>query len=207
MLRFATAGLGLLMACLLPGKSSELPEPISQENFGAFLEDSPFLRTLDPSETYQLRGLATIGGQPVATVFNQKTEKTAVITTEEARNEWGLRLVEVSPSDNLSIVSVVLALSGEEFELAYEPERVAPAPRSNGAKGSKIQYDSKGRAQPPKELVAKYNSMSDQQRRKYWEWRNRYYQKNPKLKDSPDRFPIVDKAIEAIKAGKEPPRS
>lgn len=208
--RFATTGLGVLLALVVLARgtlsASELPEPISREDFGAFLEDSPFLRTLDPAETYRLRGLATIEGRPVATVFNQKTEKTAVVTTEEARNEWGLRLVEVSPSDNLSSVSVVLALSGEEFELAYEPERVAPAPRSKGGKGSKVQYDSKGRAQPPKELMAKYHSMNDQQRRKYWEWRNRYYQKNPKLKDSPDRFPVVDKAIEAIKAGKEPPK-
>ena len=84
---------------------------------------------------------------------------------------------------------------------------MAPAPRSQGGKGGKIQYDSKGRAQPPSELIAKYKSMNDQQRRKYWEWRNRYYEKNPKLKDSPDRFPIVEKAIEAIKSGKEPPRS
>lgn len=202
--------LGLLAAGLSLGggevPASDLPEPISQENFGALLEDSPFLRTLNPAETYRLRGLATIGGQPVATVFNQKTEKTAVITTEKARNEWGLRLVEVSRSDNLSSVSVVLALSGEEFELAYDPERVAPAPQRGGAKGSKVQYDSKGRAQPPKELIQKYYSMSDQQRRKYWEWRNRYYQKNPKLKVSPDRFPIVDKAIDAIKSGKEPPK-
>ena len=188
-------------------RSSELPEEVSQDHFGAFLDDSPFLRTLDPSETYRLRGLATIEGLPVATVFNQKTEKTAVITTEEARNEWGLRLVEVNSSQNLTGVTVRLALSGEEFELAYEPERVAP-PSRGGAGGGKyeVKLDSKGRPIPPPKLVEKYKSMSDKQRKAYWEWRNRYYEKNPKLKDSADRFPIVDKAIEAIKKGEQPPK-
>lgn len=187
--------------------ASELPEPISDDQFDAFLDDSPFLRTLDPAETYRLRGLATIEGKMVATVFNQKTEKTAVITGEEKRNEWGLRLVEVTSSDDLTGVLVTLELGGEEFELAYEPERITPGPQGGGAmKQYKVHYDSKGRAMPPKELMQKYHSMSESQRKKYWEWRNRYYEKNPKLKDSEKRFPVVDKAIDAIKAGKEPPK-
>ena len=175
-------------------------------HFEALLNRSPFRRTLILTETWSLRGLATFEGEPVATHFNRATEKSAVVTGDQS-NELGLKLVEVHEADDLGGVFVRIAFNGEEFQLEYEPERIAPAPASaRGAKNYRVKYDSRGRPIPPKDLIKKFHSMSREQRHKYMEWRNRFYGKYPKLKESADRFPIVDKAIDAIRKGKEPPR-
>ena len=61
--------LSLTLPCLAAGqeRDSEFPEALDDSHFAALMSDSPFLRTLDPSETFRLRGLATIGGEQVAT--------------------------------------------------------------------------------------------------------------------------------------------
>ena len=197
--------LSLAVPCLAAGqeRDSEFPEALDDSHFAALMNDSPFLRTLDPSETFRLRGLATIGGEQVATLFNQKTEKSMMVTVNGG-NEWGLKLVDVNESDDLTGVSVRLAMSGEEFELKYEAARVAPAPHEG--KRHEVKRDSRGNVMPPQPLIDKYRSMTDDQRKKYMAWREVYYRKHPELERSEKRFPIVEKVIDTIKSGKAPPK-
>lgn len=185
--------------------AGDLPEEVTGDHFDAFLNRSPFLRTLSLTETYSLRGVATIGEETVATLYNRQTKKSLVVS-EAGRNEWGLRLVEVAGSADLSGVAVRLAMSDEEFELKYEPERVAPAPKGGSGKRPEVKFDSRGRAIPPQSLIDQYRSMTDSQRATYMKWREAFYQKHPDLENSEKRFPIAEKAIEAVKAGKEPPK-
>ena len=50
----------------------------------------------------------------------------------------------------------------------------------------------------------KYNSLTGEQRGAYWKWANSYYEKHPELRRSEKRFPVVNKALDAIKAGRTP---
>ena len=180
----------------------ELPQPVAQANFNALKSHSPFTRVLDFSETYSLRGVALIGNESVARLYNKTTKKTVTVLENQA-NQLGMKLVSVQNNPNdLSGVSVMISVGGEQVELRYDSAQIAPEAKPKVA----YQKDSRGRAMPPKALMDNYKTMNESQRRKYYEWRKEYYSKNPGLERSEKRFPIVDKAISAIKAGKTPPR-
>lgn len=192
------------------GDDDALPEPVSAEHFEAVLEHSPFLRILDPSETFSLRGVAVIGDETVATLYNRDTKQTIRVTESAAAPKPAEpRLVDVTESPDLTAVSVRIAVEGETVELFYEPERVTPAPSESSKYRHKhydVKFDSKGHAIPPEDLIKKYHSLSDKQRDLYRKWRDAYYAKHPDIRDSEKRFPIVDRVIDTIKAGKTPPR-
>jgi hypothetical protein len=181
-----------------------LPQPVGSEHFEALMNRSPFLRTLDLAETFVLRGLANIGADPVATLYNRETKETIRVTGRDEANKFGMKLVSVIPANDLVGVSVMVSVGGEEVELKYEANRIAPSPKPR--QQYTVKYDDKGRPIPPEQLIKKYHSMNSDQRRAYYRWREEYYRKHPGLSESEKRFPIVDKAIDAIKSGKEPPK-
>ncbi len=198
----------ILIACLTTTALSQeaepygIPSPVDEENFEALKTQSPFTRVLDFSEAFALRGVAQIGNQSVARLYNRKNKKTVTVTETEA-NKLGMTLVTVNSNpENLENVSVRISVGGEEVDLHYDTNQIAPAPKEKPV----YQKDSKGRPIPPKELIDNYRSMTSEQRSNYMRWRSYYYKKNPKLEHSEKRFPIVQKAINAIKAGKTPPK-
>ena len=176
------------------------PEALTADHFSALRERSPFLRTLDFTEAYRLRGVATIAGQPVAMLFNRHTGKTVQVTTGQT-NDLGMKLVAVQNAKDLSKVSVQLAVGGEEVELAYDAQQISP--QSNPK--AELKYDSKGRLQPPHRLVDKYRTMNEQQRRQYQAWRSAYIKKYPDQERSMKRYELGEKVVDAIKSGKAPP--
>lgn len=199
----SVAALGVFLSAGIAIGEGDLPASVGREHFDALMTRSPFLRSLDLSKTYELRGLAQIGAEPVATLYNRETKQSVQVTPGDA-GKLGMKLVSVNPGTNLSGVSVRISAGGEEFELKYQAQRIAPSPKPRTK--YTVKYDSNGRAEPPKDLVKKYYSLNSDQRRNYYRWRETYYRAHPDLKNSEKRFPIVDKAIEAIKAGKAPPK-
>jgi len=186
---------------VLAGDAEEYsPQMLTTDHFSALKQRSPFLRTLDFTETYRLRGVATIDGQPVAMLFNRRTEKTVQVTTDRA-NSLGMKLVAVDEAQDLSKVSVRLAIGGEEVELAYDERQITPQPNPK----PEPRYDSKGRLQPPQRLVDKFRSMNDEQRRQYQVWRSAYIKKYPDQERSMKRYELGEKVVDAIKSGKGPP--
>jgi len=176
------------------------PPALTADHFTDLKERSPFLRTLDFTEAYRLRGVATIDGQPVAVLFNRHTEKTVQVTSGRA-NALGMKLIAVDEAKNLANVSVRLAIGGEEVELAYDTRQISPQPTPK----AKPRYDSRGRLQPPQRLVDKYRTMNDQQRKQYQTWRSAYLKKYPDQEHSMKRYEIGEKVVDAIKSGKGPP--
>ena len=110
-------------------------------------------------------------------------------------------MVAVDEAQDLSKVSVRLAIGGEEVELAYDAHQISPQPNPK----PRPQYDSRGRLQPPQRLVDKYRTMNEQQRRQYQSWRSAYIKKYPDQERSMKRYEIGEKVIDAIKSGKGPP--
>jgi hypothetical protein len=176
------------------------PAPLTTEHFNDLKERSPFLRTLNFAETYRLRGVATIDGKPVATLFNKDTKKAVQVTSTEANN-LGMKLVGVEQANDLSKVSVRLVVGGEEVDLSYDASQLAP----QGSPKEQPRYDSKGRLEPPKTLVAKYRTMNREQMKQYHVWRSAYVKKYPDQEHSAKRYALGEKVVDAIKAGKGPP--
>ena len=179
-----------------------LPRSVGQENFEALKSQSPFTRILNFADTYSLRGVAVIGSEAVARLYDRNTKKTLTVTETEA-NRLGMTLVGVTNDlVNLEGVSVRIAVGDEEVELHYDSAQFAPQQKVAVV----YKKDSKGRPIPPPELIQNYRTMNDAQRGVYLRWRTDFNKRNPKLEHSEKRFPHVEKAINAIKSGKTPPR-
>ncbi len=194
----------LVVSCVETAVADEsadfAPQALTSDHFSDLKARSPFLRTLDFAETYRLRAVATVDGQPMAVLFNHHTEKTVQVTADRA-NDLGMKLVAVEDAKDLSQVSVRLTIGGEEVELAYDAQQISPQPNPK----AKPSYDSKGRLQPPQRLVDKYRTMNEEQRRQYQSWRSAYIKKYPDEERSMERYELGEKVVDAIKSGKGPP--
>lgn len=141
-----------------------LPEAPDETDFTALRETSPFKRVLSISDTYALRGVASLDDIQVATLYNRETEKTVVVTRDD-KGEAGIQLVEVVPSRELAGVAAKISFAGEEVELKYEESQLAPAGRgtgkNSGGKGDGKDGERKG---PSKEDVARYKALPEEKR-------------------------------------------
>lgn len=185
--------------------SDILPKPVNPEHFASVLSSSPFQRTLNLSETYTLRGVAKIEGEPVATLYNRDSKKTVVVTAQEA-NENGMQLVEVVPAQELTGVAAKIAFSGEEFELSFEPERVVPIPKGTsrpGESGKDGKHGDRDRHRgPSKQDIERYKALTDAQREKFRAYIRQTMQKYPNLSRE-ERGNMIRGALSRIADGGE----
>jgi hypothetical protein len=116
----------------LPGANPfGLPEKITDEHFAALRQHSPFVRTLDLSQSLIITGFAQIGGEPVATLFHLET-KTSTMVSRNRPSPEGWMLVDVSgdPSDLETLTaSITGGGGGEVFSVRYDK---APPPANGG---------------------------------------------------------------------------
>ncbi|NNE92855.1 MAG: hypothetical protein HKN23_14520 [Verrucomicrobiales bacterium] len=174
-----------------------LPVPLSPENFSEVKTNSPFTRVLSLSDLYFLTGVAQIDGKPVATLKNRKTEKTVLIS--DTPNEQGWKLVGVDENTDITKITATISI-GDGAELTtvqFSESQLKPAPK-------KIIYDKWGRAVPSQKLIDKFRSLNREQMGVYQAWRARMVKKNPEMDKSHKRFPIIEKAMDAILAGQKP---
>jgi|GEM_PF-1985531 len=189
----------------------ELPDPPrapAAEDFAALRRASPFRRTLRIDETYALRGVAQVDGAMVATLFNRETEKSVVVSDQEA-NESGLRLVGVNGGWDLTGVAATISFAGEETELRYEPERVAPAASGRGPRGAGG-GDGRGgdrggdgqRRGPSKEDIERYRSLSDENKQKLRAYIGEVMRKYPDMPRS-ERGNLIRGAMIRLSDGRD----
>jgi len=111
---------------------SELPLPITAENFSALQDVSPFNRTLNLSDSLILTGLAKIGHQMVATIMNKETKETFVVS--EQPNSQGWKMTAFSEDSDLEKVTATISLAGEEIvKIRYDQTRLKPGESKPGA--------------------------------------------------------------------------
>ena len=185
--------------------SDLLPQPVNPAHFETVLKSSPFQRTLNLSETYTLRGVARIGGAPVATLYNRDSKKTVVVTSSEA-NESGMQLVDVVPGRDLTGVAAKISFSGEEFELSFEPERIVPLPKDApkpGASGKDEKHSGHDRHKgPSKQDMDRYKSLTEAQREKFRAYIRHTMEKYPNLSRE-ERGNMIRGALSRLSDGGE----
>lgn len=147
------------------------PSSMDTTDFEALKTASPFVRVLDPSETYVLRGVAALDDIQMATLYNRETKKTILVTPEKA-NEEGLKLVgvnenaDVDPGKELQGITARISFAGEEVELKYEMSQLSPVPAKGGSSGGAKSSDGDKRKGPSKEDIDRYKSLSEESRNK-----------------------------------------
>ena len=202
------AVLVLTPAAILPAQepavvSDELlPQPVTEGHFTQVLSNSPFLRILDLSETYSLRGIAEIDGQPVATLFNRDKKKTVVVAASET-NDLGMKLVDIVPNQDLTGVMARISVGGEEVELKFERDRVNPQPKK-GSRGGPPGGDRKDgeRRGPSKEDIERYKALSEEKKEKLRNFIRGTMQKYPNMSRE-DRGNLIRGAMQKLSDGRD----
>jgi hypothetical protein len=181
-------------------RESELPQPVRAAHFSAIRTQSPFLRTLNLTETYFLRGVAEIGGDPVATLFNRQTKKTVIVTRDRV-NEEGMQMLEVVAAHDLSGGAVKVSYAGEVVELKYDIDVVSPQAKGGGSDGGHGRSDGDGKRRgPSKEDMARYNSLSEEKKQKFRDYARQTMQKYPNMSRE-ERFNMIRGAMTRLTDG------
>lgn len=185
----------------MPPSPADLPEPVTAGHFAALKGNSPFIRTLGLSQSLVLTGVARIGNDVVATLFNSETRESFVVTHESNHLGWQLMDVAGDQTDLESLTAKIKVAGTEVVSIRYEKipaeqmRRKPGTPGSGGAitapvtkeqvdeaKFAAVNYREGFQAdgyprQPPPETVAKLAKLSVQQRedinRQMFELRNR----------------------------------
>jgi len=142
-LGFLALGLCLVPEALQgqgPGRNPEetdqaesfIPERITPGHFAPLKEHSPFLRTLDLSQSLIITGVARIDDEPVATLLDLETSRTSVVSRNKVSPEgWQLVEVKGNASDIETLTARIKMAGGSEiFTVRYEK---APTPVRGGA--------------------------------------------------------------------------
>jgi hypothetical protein len=112
----------------------DVPEPFDASLAGALLENPPFTRALNLSESLLLTGVAYVDGKPVATVKDVRTNQNYLVSDEP--NAMGWRLAEASPSMRLDRAEVKIMIGNEIVPVRYSETQMAPQKRSSGRSSS-----------------------------------------------------------------------
>ncbi|MDF2376269.1 MAG: hypothetical protein P1U81_08500 [Verrucomicrobiales bacterium] len=161
----------------------EVPAATGEEDFSALRRASPFVRVLNPAETYALRGVAQVDDVAVATLYNRETKKTFVVTPETASDE-GIQLVEIERNRELEGVKARVSFAGEEVELVYDPRQFTVAPRGGsggGEQGKGKGGDGEKRRGPSKEEMERYKALAPEKQKVFQEYIRHVMQTYPDM--------------------------
>ncbi|MEM9281003.1 MAG: hypothetical protein AAGA96_04190 [Verrucomicrobiota bacterium] len=142
-----------------------MPESPSPNDFASLRASSPFARVLDPAETFDLKGIAIVNEQPLATLYNRETKQSVVVNAQQ-ETEAGIKLVGVDSADSLEAVKVLVSFAGEEVELKYELEELYPQGGGPGDAGRGDAGKGEPRRGPSKQDVDRFRSLSQEQQAK-----------------------------------------
>ncbi|MDF1658428.1 MAG: hypothetical protein P1U58_12510 [Verrucomicrobiales bacterium] len=148
----------------------EVPAATGEGDFSALRAASPFIRVLNPAETYALRGVAQVDDVAMATLYNRQTEKTFVVTPQTSSKE-GIQLVEIESNQELEGVKAHVSFAGEEVELIYDPQQFVSAPRQGpGARGKGKGGDGEKRRGPSKEELNRYKALTPEKQKVFQQY-------------------------------------
>ncbi|MEM7011600.1 MAG: hypothetical protein AAF585_08970 [Verrucomicrobiota bacterium] len=185
------------------GNSQFQPQPVGEGDFDNVIQHSPFLRPVRFKDNYSLRAIATVSGESYILLRHRET-KEMIMVGPDGGNDLGLSLLSVDGSTPRDTV-VKVAFGGSEIEFAYEESVVQPKITIPGTR-DKIRRDREGRVITSDELVKKWQNLSKEQRAAYDRWKDQLLRARPDLRYSEKRFPIAHQALDAFKAGRQPPR-
>ncbi len=111
----------------------ELPRPLDPAFAAPLIQNPPFTRVVNPSESLQLTGVAYIQGKPVVTVRDTSTNQTHVVSEEP--NALGWSLVGAFPATQTSLAEMQIRIAGETVTIRYSQTQMTPVKRSGGGGG------------------------------------------------------------------------
>lgn len=195
--------------------ASGVPAAVTELDFDALKTNSPFLRSLDLSQSLILTGIARIEGNLYATLLDRETKETHVVS--KAANPQGWRMIAVAGDQHdLETVTAQIAMtSGEVFAVRFDEHQLKPGearpgagpggpgpPPRRGPDGRPVYANFREgisgdgfRGPPPPEMVAKLEKLDERTRDRLIEGIREYREKNPNV-SSEDRQRLFTKMVD-----------
>ncbi len=104
--------------------ASALPKPFDAARLSSLIENPPFTRSVNPSDSLVLSGLAFIDGKPVATLFNTETKESLVVS--EIPNVKGWTLNEAPVTTDVTRAQAKISIGGEIVSIRYNRDALTP---------------------------------------------------------------------------------
>lgn len=150
----------------------DLPQPLDAAVTQPLLENPPFTRALNLSDSLTLTGIAYIEGKTVATILD-KVKKTTYLVSEQP-NAQGWKLAEASAAVAINHSIAKIMVGNEVVTVRYSPEQTAPDESKKGSRwGGQGGGEDKGGGpprggfqRPSEEDRRRYESLSDQGKEK-----------------------------------------
>ena len=180
-----------------PAPVDVVPIGVATEDFTALKGQSPFLRSLNLSDSLVLTGFADVEGERVATIMNRETKQTYVVSSQI--NSQGWKMVDLKTDADLEKVAAKVAVDGGEvvtvryanIEVKTGEAKPAPGP-STETNGSPTAIMEARRARfggprgpgmggPPPEIREKMEKLSDDQREKLFNKMRELREKSPDM--------------------------
>lgn len=199
-----------------PVPADVAPIGVATEDFTALKGQSPFLRSLNLSDSLVLTGFADVEGERVATILNKETKQTYVVSSQI--NSQGWKMVDLKTDADLEKVAAKVAVDGGEvvtvryadIDLKNGEAKPAPGPSTepNGSPTA-IMEARRGRfggpggprgpgmGGPPPEIREKMEQLSENQREKLFNKMRELREKSPDMSWE-ERGKIFNEALDKM---------
>jgi hypothetical protein len=103
----------------------DLPQPFDPSSLATHLQNPPFTRAVNLSDSLVLTGMAYVDGKPVASLLDTETKKTFVVSEEP--NAQGWRIIEAHPANKLAKAQVKLQIGAETVTVRHNQDSITDA--------------------------------------------------------------------------------
>lgn len=170
------------------GPAAWAPNPVTPEDVKPIVENSPFTRPLNLSDSLILTGIASIADSKVVTLLDKNSKETYVVTDQPNAQGWKMMGVQGDASDLEKVTAKISVPGGEVVAVRFDEKQLKPGeakPAAGQAPGPGERGPGDrgpdGRHGPPPEVREKFAKLSEEQRHKLFERFREYGQKHPEL--------------------------
>lgn len=164
------------------------PAPVTAEDVKAVVDNSPFTRSLNLSDSLILTGLASIEQELVATLLDKNTKETYVVTGQPNAQGWKMMGVQGSSSELDKVTAKISVQGGEVVAVRFDEKQLKPGEGKPAAGQAPAPGDPRGQGPerrhgfgPPPEVREKFAKLSEEQRHKLFEKMREYGMKHPEM--------------------------
>jgi hypothetical protein len=189
------------------------PIRVATEDFIALKGQSPFLRSLNLSDSLVLTGFADVEGERVATIMNKETKQTYVVSSQI--NSQGWKMVDLKTDADLEKVAAKVAVDGGEvvtvryadIDLKTGEAKPAPGPSTETndsptaiMEARRTRFGDPGGPRmggPPPEIREKMEKLSEDQREKLFNKMRELREKSPDMSWE-ERGKVFNEALDKV---------
>ena len=173
----------------------DLPTTYDPTAMTPLLENPPFTRSVNLSDSLILTGIAYVDGKPIATLLDKETKKNYVVSDQPNSHGWTLQ--EASKTSNVKKTQAKVVIGGEVVSIRYDEDAMThdsmkknrdkikpggPSGPPGGGEKDRFRRSDRG---PSEEDRKRYESLSDKARDKFREVLREKFQ-DPNFRNAPE---------------------